>query len=193
MPNWCSTAYAIDGDAKEVKQLYELMKELEEREKPSVENGFGTTWLGCLVDALGEDWQKVCCRGSWSGLEMDGDVLRFFTETAWSPCNETFDLVREAFPSLYYYFQAEEPGMGIYETNDEYGAYFSDKYFLDVCTPEEEYFSEYFEKQEDALVWLEEEFGEPIRSAEGVKALDDRWGNKNGNAFCYLHEFMVVN
>lgn len=77
MPNWCSTAYAIDGDAKEVKQLYELMKGLEERDTPSVENGFGTTWLGCLVDALGKDWNNVHCRGSWSGLEMNGDVLKF--------------------------------------------------------------------------------------------------------------------
>ena len=59
MPNWCSTAYVIDGDAKEVKQLYELMKGLEERKTPSVENGFGTTWLGCLVDALGKDWNDV--------------------------------------------------------------------------------------------------------------------------------------
>lgn len=31
MPNWCSTAYAIEGDAKEVKSLYELMKGLQER------------------------------------------------------------------------------------------------------------------------------------------------------------------
>lgn len=77
MPNWCSTAYVIDGDAKEVKQLYELMKGLEEREKPSVENDFGTSWLGCLVDALGKDWQDIHCRGSWSELEMDSDVLKF--------------------------------------------------------------------------------------------------------------------
>ena len=94
MPNWCSTAYVIDGDAKEVKQLYELMKGLEERKTPSVENGFGTTWLGCLVDALGKDWNDVRCRGSWNGLEMDGDVLKFSTETAWAPCSETFDLVK---------------------------------------------------------------------------------------------------
>lgn len=98
MPNWCSTAYVIDGDAKEVKQLYELMKGLEERKTPSVENGFGTTWLGCLVDALGKDWNDVRCRGSWNGLEMDGDVLKFSTETAWAPCSETFDLVRERSP-----------------------------------------------------------------------------------------------
>ena len=75
MPNWCSTAYVIDGDAKEVKQLYELMKGLEERKTPSVENGFGTTWLGCLVDALGKDWNDVRCRGSWNGLEMDGSLF----------------------------------------------------------------------------------------------------------------------
>jgi len=120
MPNWCSTAYVIDGDAKEMKQLYELMKGLEERKTPSVENGFGTTWLGCLVDALGKDWNDVRCRGSWNGPEMDGDVLKFSTETAWTPCSETFNLVREAFPHLRYYFQAEEPGMEVYETNDEF-------------------------------------------------------------------------
>ena len=26
------------------------MKDLEKRQKPSVKNGFGTTWLGCLVE-----------------------------------------------------------------------------------------------------------------------------------------------
>ena len=45
------------------------MKGLEEREKPSVENDFGTSWLGCLVAALGKDWQDIHCRGSWSELE----------------------------------------------------------------------------------------------------------------------------
>ena len=193
MPNWCSTAYVIDGDAKEVKQLYELMKGLEERKTPSVENGFGTTWLGCLVDALGKDWNDVRCRGSWNGLEMDGDVLKFSTETAWAPCSETFDLVREAFPNLRYYFQAEEPGMEVYETNDEFGTYFSDRFFLDACSPEEEYLSEYFETQEDAFAWLEEKCGEPIKSAEDVKALDERWQRKTDAAFSYLHEFQIVN
>ena len=171
MPNWCSSAYAIEGDANEIKSLYELMKGLENMEKPSVENGFGTTWLGCLVDALGKDWNDVSCRGEWSCLEMDGEVIRLYTETAWSPCNEVFDLVREKYPSLYYYFQAEEPGMGIYETNDISGVYFPDRYFFDACTPEEEYISEYFENQEDAFKWIEKETGKPIRSAKDVEAL----------------------
>ncbi len=48
MPNWCSTAYAIEGDAKEVKSLYDLMNELQKQKEPSVPNGFGTAWLRCL-------------------------------------------------------------------------------------------------------------------------------------------------
>lgn len=55
MPNWCCTAYAIEGDAKELQSLYDLMNKLQESKDPSVPNGFGTTWLGCLVDALGEN------------------------------------------------------------------------------------------------------------------------------------------
>lgn len=83
MPNWCSTAYVIEGDAQEIKSLYELMKDLQDRKTPAVKNGFGTSWLGCLVDALGKDWDKVSCRGDWANLEMVGETLRFTTETAW--------------------------------------------------------------------------------------------------------------
>ncbi|MEQ3237261.1 hypothetical protein [Bacteroides cellulosilyticus] len=83
--------------------------------------------------------------------------------------------------------------MEVYETNDEFGTYFSDRFFLDACSPEEEYLSEYFETQEDAFAWLEEKCGEPIKSAEDVKALDERWQSKSEDAFCYLHEFQIVN
>ena len=192
MPNWCSTAYAIEGNAKEVKGLYELMKGLQERKEPSVENGFGTTWLGCLVDALGKDWNKVHCRGDWNSLEMKDGVIRFSTETAWSPCNETFDLVCEKFPSLRYYFQAEEPGMAIYETNDSEGLYFPDRFYVDVCTNEEVYDSTYLSELKDVFEWIEELVGQPIKSQEDVDRLVEQWQIENEDAFCYIHEYEVV-
>lgn len=148
MPNWCSTAYAIEGNATELKKLYELMKDLEKRQKPSVQNGFGTTWLGCLVEALGESWEKIYCRGTWDNLKFNGEVLTFNTETAWSPCNEMFDMVCEKYPTLRYFYQSEEPGMCEYWTNDDKGKYFPDRYYVDVCTSEEEYYSEYFQDLE---------------------------------------------
>lgn len=55
MRNRNKSVYVIDGDAKEVKELYELMKDLGSRKEPFIKNGFGTKWLGCMVDALGKE------------------------------------------------------------------------------------------------------------------------------------------
>lgn len=53
MPNWCDTSYTIVGEEKEINTLYGIMKKLQDMKEPSVNNGFGTSWLGCLVDAFG--------------------------------------------------------------------------------------------------------------------------------------------
>lgn len=192
MPNWCSTAYAIEGDAKEVKKLYELMKGLQERKEPSVKNGFGTTWLGCLVDALGGDWNKVWCRGEWHTPQFDGKVLRFSTMTAWSPCNETFDFVCEKFPSLRYFYQSEEPGMVEYWTNDREGKYFPDRYIADVCTGDGEYLIEYFTDRSGLFEWLEKIAERPVKSMRDVYALAEAWKKENTDAFCNINEYQIT-
>ena len=193
MPNWCSTAYVVEGDAKEIQSLYDLMQELQEMEKPTIENGFGTTWLGCLVDALGKDWNAVKCRGSWNGLEWDGEVLKFNTETAWAPCDGTLELILEKFPSLRYYYRTEEPGMAIYETNDSEGLYFPERYVLAALTPEEEYYNKYFEELKDAFEWMEEEFDQPIASIADMDRLVEKWEEQYNCSFCSLNEFKVIN
>ena len=124
---------------------------------------------------------------------MDGEVLKFNTETAWAPCNETFDAVREKFPSLRYYFIAEEPGMEVYETNDEYGVYFKDKFLLEASTPEDECIHEYFKGRQEALKWLENMVGKPIRSVADIEDIDRQWNVECEDAYCYLYEFEIVN
>lgn len=109
-----------------------------------VENGFGTNWLGCLVEALGGKWENTYCRGSWMSLQCQGNVLRMETETAWAPCIETYDFICEKFPSLTYYYISEEPMMDFYETNDSEGRYFKDRYAVDAHFPDDGYVTEYF-------------------------------------------------
>lgn len=191
MPNWCSTSYVIEGDAKEVKNLYELMADLQERKEPSVPNGFGTTWLGCLVDALGGDWKEIRCRGEWSDLEMDDGILKFTTETAWGPCDETFMLVCRKFPTLRYFYQSEEPGMAEYWTNDTESKYFTDKYIADLCTPDDKWYKEYFSKKEDMFKWFKEISGHNVKSVEEILAVTEKWDSQNPDAFCNIYEFSV--
>lgn len=191
MPNWCSTAYAIEGNAKELKSLYDLMKKLQEQKEPSIPNGFGSAWLGCLVDALGENWEKVFCRGSWNDLRFDGKVLMFNTETAWSPCNEMFDMVCEKYPSLHYYYQSEEPGMAVFCTNDGEGRYFPDRFHVEVYTPEEEYYTEYFTDTQSMYEWLEDICDMQVQSTQDISAIVKQWQEEFADAYCYINEYSI--
>lgn len=124
MPNICTTHYVIEGEKKEINALYETMTSLQAMEQPLVENGFGPTWLGCLVKALGKNPEEVLCRGEWLELERADDTLRMTFETAWTPCYEVAALIKSTYPSLHIYYKAEEPGNGIYVKNDVEGKYF---------------------------------------------------------------------
>lgn len=191
MPNWCSTAYAIEGDAKEVKSLYDLMNELQKQKEPSIHNDYGSAWLGSLVDALGEDWKKVYCRGSWYDMEFDGRVLTFNTETAWSPCNEMFDTVCKKYPTLSYYYRSEEPGMALYSTNDKEGRYFQDRFIVELCTPEEEYYTEYFPDLQSMYEWLEDISDMQVQSMQDVDAIVRQWQKEYADAYCHIHEYKI--
>jgi len=192
MPNWCFASYVLEGEKKEIDELESMLNRLNSMEKPAVENGFGTNWLGCIVDELGHDWNEVRCRGSWSDLERPDELsLRLNTETAWAPCNETFDLICKHFPSLQYFYSSEEPGMCEYWTNDVEGKYFPERFHIDLCTPKEEYDCEYFRTLEDALRWMQENFSKDVKTREDFESLCQQWEEESENAYCYLYEYQI--
>ena len=53
MPNWCYTSYIVEGDPETIDSLENLMTELEDLPEPYVKSDFGNTWLGCIVNKLG--------------------------------------------------------------------------------------------------------------------------------------------
>lgn len=130
MPNICTTNYVIEGEKKELDALYQTMKEQQENN------------LGCLVKALGKNPEEVECRGVWTDLERQGDILRVTFETAWTPCYEVTDLLKATYPSLRIFYKAEEPGNGVYLKNDVEGKYFpeteSDGHAFELMTEERE-------------------------------------------------------
>lgn len=171
MPNWCFTQYAVTGGRKELRSLFNKMKRLQERKTPLVPNGFGRTWLGCLVKALGEDPGEVYCRGQWSNLVLSEEgVLSFDTEHAWSRPQEVEDLIREAYPSLSVYFLEEELGMDIFQTNDACQEYFKETVILDDESDGMEYFTE-----DKALEKISDLKGTPVSGWEEAEEFLDRY------------------
>ena len=130
MANICITNYVIEGEKKELDALYQKMKELRGQS------------LGQLVEALGKDPNEVMCRGGWTELEREGDILRMTFETAWTPCYEVSLLMKAVYPSLQFFYKAEEPDCEVYLKNDAEGKYFpeteSDGHPFDLMTEESE-------------------------------------------------------
>lgn len=172
MPNWCNTDYYVVGSKKELSDLNKKMERLENRKKSLVKNGFGNTWLGNLVKSLGGDWEKVYCRGQWMNREYNKEknTLTFTTETAWREMDEWRKFIESCYTTIRILYVAEEPGMGIYQTNDLDGVFFKDKYVLDYSED-----VEYFENIDQAVEFIENLIGIKIedKSVNGIqKALD---------------------
>jgi hypothetical protein len=193
MANYASTDVRIISDnTADIDKLYSLMYRLENMKEPAVKNGFGTTWLGCLVEALGSSWQKVSCRGEWSCLELCDNTISLYIESAWTAPTDVFDLIRQVFPSVEIFFLSTESGCEYYVSNDPEGRFFAERYIVDICTVDEEYMTEYFEQLGTALDWINEQTNGDVKTGSDVETLNERLSSENDNAFCYLHEIEII-
>ena len=149
MPNWASTTYIMKAEPKQVKDLNDKIESLNQMEEPLVENGFGKLWMGCLVNLLGGDCNKIYCRGEIIDYNLTDDHVCIACETAWGEMPEFRHFLEQQYPGSKVYYQVEECGKEIYATNDSEGLYFPDRYMLD-------YFDgmEHFTTLEDAAEYI---------------------------------------
>lgn len=194
MPNWCSTDYYVLGSRKEIMDLSKRMERLENRKKSLINNGFGNTWLGNLVNNLGGDWENVYCRGEWMCREWNKEknTLTFTTETAWQEMKEWRKFIESCYKTIKILYVTEEPGMGIYKTNDLNEIFFKAKFVLDYGED-----IEYFETLDQAIVFIEELTGITIeeKTVNGIQGKLDEYVEENDeeDLFYSFHEFEQVN
>src|SRR5699024_9419031 len=96
------------------------------------------------------------------------------------------------FPSIRCFYQTEEPGMEMYETNDRDGKYFSDKYLVDMYTPDKEYYHECFSDLPSLYEYLEDIFEKSVQSEDDVNAMVEQWQQDSNSAYCNIYQFQIV-
>ena len=191
MANYCDTSYVVEGNKEELDNLYNIMYKLQNMEKPLVENGFGTTWLGCLIVELGGHFEDYYCKGEWACLERQEDTIRFSTESAWQPPFDTISLLQEKFPSLSFFFIAEEPGCEVFLKNDKVGKCFPENYLLFLVLPDNrEGEGVRFQSKADAYQYISEKTGQSISSDEELNAYQKDLRVKGG--ICYLFQYECI-
>ena len=196
MPNWSSVLMKIVGPGKDIRNLRDRIKRLENRKTPRLPNGFGKLWWGNIVDSLGKNWKEIPCRGyicywDWS---PGGGVLTLDSDFAWGLPFEILDLIEDFYDKrVKVYYLEEEPGMGIYETNDEEGRYFQERYKIDgEVEPWPEYFSTIEETAERLSSFVE------FSVDPTEKGIDDaitRWeleANEDEDRWLSFNKFEVI-
>lgn len=184
MPNWCDTQYKIISKKEEVQDLYSKIQQLQNMEEPLEPNGFGNLWLGCLVAILGGNWNEIYCRGHIIDFSLNDGVLSIDTETAWSEMQEVRQFIQKVYPSLEIFYYEEEPGWGIYQTNDHDKRFFPQRYILDDLEGDG---PEYYNDTDSLLKAASEIFGKELKTMADLNEIVE---NSDGYS---LHDIQVVN
>ena len=193
MPNWASTAYVFKAkDQEQAKDLYEKIDSLSKMTEPLVPNGFGKLWMGCLVNLLGGDWDKVYCRGEIIDYNLTDDHVSIECETAWGEMPEFRHFIEQQYPGSKIYYQVEECGCEVYATNDTDGVFFKDRYCFDFYDG-----LEYFETIEEAAEFVSDIIGKEVKSDvdEIESAIEDHYEIEHESDDRYwmsFHEFTVL-
>ena len=142
MPNWNTTDYTLYGNKDNIKRLYTDLKNTVDIDRTKESKPFtflgNSYWLGYIKKHLLPEFEEeLPARGEISYIEEDikdyGDdmaSLKLTTETAWVACSELMDKIAEKYDLQLFYY-SEEPGCGIFETNDVEGQFYSFRYMVD--------------------------------------------------------------
>ena len=194
MPNWCMTAYTIEGNKRTLNRIKNAIERCLSGEFPKEENS-AYNWEGNVLNALGIKFKKrngehkYCVRGFlYEKPILDDCVLKLNAEEAWSR-TDFAELLKRKFPSITVYWVAEESGCDIFQTNDTEGKYYDEKYWVDACV-NGNYMSEYFQTEESAYDWICRISG--CKNESDVEAFNDRCAEEDSDDYIYVHEFEVV-
>lgn len=187
MANFADSQYILTGNQLELDELYSMMQTFAKEKN----NG---NWVGHIVEALnGSIPDKLYVRGWWDELHREGDILAFHLESAWEPLNEAWDFIASKFDTLKVYFIGEEPGCELFlKRSNPAREWFTDSFYLDVCTPDGEYIHEYFEYADHAFSFIGRISDTKIKTFADVENLNCLWQNESDEAYIYLHEFQEV-
>jgi hypothetical protein len=152
MANTCVTCYHIEGDKQDLKEIYDLFQ-----------NTRHEKWLGNVINKLGKNPDDYDCAGEWAYIDNENDVY-IVTESKWVESNDVFNLIKEKYPSVEIYWQAEELGCDYFCTNDMLGKYFTDHWVLCSNNYDMEYYAK--DEAERLLKDIENMFGIKFESAE---------------------------
>lgn len=164
MSNTCFNTIKVDGPRKKLDKLSALVVDIRSNRTECWDLYNLLRRLG-YTDKYARSREIRECFSDTPVLE--NGVLTFHTESAWYFQGSGWESVRRKLRGIRIYHLSEELGCGIFETNDDAGMHFNEKYILDYSDGEDggtEYLAD-----DDALVsFVKEHFCQSVTDIQSV-------------------------
>lgn len=183
MANWASTSYRIEGNQKDLQELYDLCKDFSEKKRHAMEEGASDGWEGNIILALGEEIGDSYIRGFIQSFKLKNGILSIEAEEAWG-ATDFNKLLEKHYDGMKVYFIVEEEMCEIFATNDAEGKYFNSRSILTSYVGGK-YHREKFKNKNEALKYAAKLIGrDSVTKLEVAKWNDER---KNKGVFEYIN------
>lgn len=218
MPNWCSVTYKVTG--KDINKIYKLYNTLKENKDLRLNNDVNIWWGDIVYQLGGNigfkrnenkffsdleekiynrikaehpetlNKEPLYCRGWINDMEIYGDVLSIYYESAWQELSEVRNFLEQNLVIDKIIFYAEEPGMEIYITNDVDETYFGFKF---VCnhTDNGTEISDYYYSEQDILTDANNYYKQDFKSIEELEKFINDLDYDDNNL--YIHKVKKIN
>ena len=127
--------------------------------------------------------------------DIENNVLTIESESSWDFKSDVWRTIKKKFPSLSIYYQAEEFGCDVFNTNDPSGKFFPTKWALDWNQEGNEKCEgiDYFNSDKELLDFCSSTFGKTFDSTQSVASeLSDILEEENEDNYAVLHEISVA-
>lgn len=197
MANLCCTDYTFLGANVKVLELFNDLKRVLDIDRTEESRPFtflgSSYWLGYVHKSLLPDVkEELPARGEISYIDEDivfydneTAALKLSTETAWCACSELMDKIAEKYDLQLFYY-SEEPGCGIFKTNDVEGNFFPFRFMVDSV----KHGIKYYESFDQVADFIENMTG--IRLNDISEAGDKLSAFNDGDTFLIINEISVA-
>lgn len=188
MANWASTSYRIEGNQKDLQELYNLCKAFMDKERPVMEEGASENWEGNIILALGEEIGDSYIRGFIQNLELSDGLLSIEAEEAWG-ATDFNKLLEKRYDGMKVYFIVEEEMCEVYATNDAEGKYFNCDVVVSSCV-NDEYDREEFRTEEEALKYAAKLIGRDSVTKDEIEEWNE--DHEDNDEYININGFKLV-
>ena len=188
MANMCSNAICFCSTNKEVlARLLDIVEDGDSYRDLFKKHGYSENEAQEHAD--GRDYITYC---DDEITERDGYYyFRVDTETAWDTHIETFHflLKQEYNNEIFAYYVSEEPGLGVFVTNDSEKLFFDDRYRISNCE------TLYFGNKQDMVDFVRERTGVAVSIIDPVakmeKMIRAKMEQDESKCCCFINKFEI--